>query len=210
MAGAAIDEEYSSDGRIRRGQKTRQAIVAAASRCFASQGYNQTSIREIAELVGVDKALIIRYFGSKEKLFIACIDAGIAPRRGTEQFTTDPATLADRVAGIDGLDAPYAILLACVRSAGDEQTNNFVREVFEERMIRPNARAKGDDVAMVRTALIAAFSFGLLLTRNVMGLSTLREMDNATLAGWLEPVFAQLMAAPGPGGKRSHSAKGEQ
>jgi len=198
MASAAIDEGYSSDGRIRRGQKTRQAIVAAASRCFAAQGFNQTSIRKIAEIVGVDKALIIRHFGSKEKLFIACIDVGIAPQRDSEQFTSDPATLADRVAGIDSLDAPYAILLACVRSAGDEQTNAFVRQVFEERMILPNTRAMGGDGAMVRTALIAAFSFGLLLTRNVMGLKILREMDNATLADWLEPVFAQLMSDPPP------------
>ena len=198
MASAAIDEAYSSDGRIRRGQKTRQAIVAAASRCFAAQGYNQTTIREIAEIVGVDKALIIRHFGSKEKLFIACIDAGIAAQRNAEQFATDPATLAGRVAGIDGLDAPYAILLACVRSAGDEQTTAFIRRVLEERMIQPNTRAQGGEEAMVRTAMIAAFSFGLLLSRNVIGLETLRKMDNAALAGWLEPVFAGLMSVSPP------------
>lgn len=198
MASAPIAEEYSNDGRIRRGQKTRAAIIAAAARCFAERGYNQTSVREIAEVVGVDKALVIRHFGSKEKLFIACMDAGTLPDDDDVRFTSDPRKMAERVVGIEGPDSRYAMLLACVRSAGTTETNSFIREVLETRTMRPASQAHGGDLAMLRTALVSAVSLGLLLSRNVLGLEALQDVSHAELVAWLEPVYDHLLNGAPP------------
>ena len=52
---------------------TADVILAAARRQFASYGYDGTGLRAIAALAEVNVALIGRYFGSKEGLFLAAV-----------------------------------------------------------------------------------------------------------------------------------------
>lgn len=47
---------------------TKERILNVATNLFAQYGVNGTSIRKIAEEAGVNHAIIIRYFGSKEEL----------------------------------------------------------------------------------------------------------------------------------------------
>src|SRR5882757_2919446 len=60
-------------------QDTREAILAAARETFSQRGYDQTSIRAIAAGAGVDPALIHHYFGSKDQLFLATVQAPMNP-----------------------------------------------------------------------------------------------------------------------------------
>src|SRR3954468_16955229 len=64
---------------VRRAADTKAAILAAARTRFAAEGYRSASIRAVARDVGVDAALVVRYFGSKPGLFAAAndIDLGI-------------------------------------------------------------------------------------------------------------------------------------
>ena len=55
--------------RPRDAAQTRADILAAARRRFAAEGFERTTLRAIASDVGVDAALVIRYFGSKQDLF---------------------------------------------------------------------------------------------------------------------------------------------
>lgn len=47
---------------------TREALQAAAERLFRERGYHATTVREIAEEVGVTERTFFRYFDSKEGL----------------------------------------------------------------------------------------------------------------------------------------------
>lgn len=49
-------------------------IIEAAERLFATNGYEGTSVRDIAQEAGVNLAMISYYFGSKEKLMEALFD----------------------------------------------------------------------------------------------------------------------------------------
>jgi len=49
-------------------------ILNVASEVFASEGFATTSILAIAQAVGISKPLIYNYFGSKDGLFLACIE----------------------------------------------------------------------------------------------------------------------------------------
>lgn len=51
-------------------------IVTAAMEIFGQRPYHQVKIEEIAERAGVGKGTVYEYFGSKEELFIAMIQAG--------------------------------------------------------------------------------------------------------------------------------------
>ncbi len=55
--------------RPRNAAQTRADILSAARRRFATEGFERTTLRAIAADVGVDAALVIRYFGSKQDLF---------------------------------------------------------------------------------------------------------------------------------------------
>ncbi len=58
----------SGGGAPRRGDATRLAILDAAERCFADQGFDGVSVRAITEAAGVDLALANYHFGSKDNL----------------------------------------------------------------------------------------------------------------------------------------------
>jgi AcrR family transcriptional regulator len=53
-------------------------LMLAAEKMFATNGYGETSIREIAKAVGGNSAMIAYYFGSKEELVKAIIEYRIA------------------------------------------------------------------------------------------------------------------------------------
>jgi len=57
----------------------RQQIMEAAVDLFASQGYAATSVREIADHVGVNPAMIHYYFGNKEALLHAALEQLLEP-----------------------------------------------------------------------------------------------------------------------------------
>ncbi|MFI7133576.1 TetR/AcrR family transcriptional regulator [Nonomuraea sp. NPDC050153] len=51
-----------------KGRARRQEILRAAFRAFAEQGFRATSMREIAEMVGLSQAGLLHHFSSKDEL----------------------------------------------------------------------------------------------------------------------------------------------
>src|SRR3954451_18896271 len=49
-------------------------MVAAAERLFSERGYHGVSMDEIAAASGISKPMLYDYFGSKEGLFLACME----------------------------------------------------------------------------------------------------------------------------------------
>ena len=76
-----------------KGQAARELIVAAATQLFAEKGVRGATITEIAAAAGVNRAMISYYFGSKDALYDAIIDAAVADAAETlERADFDPHT----------------------------------------------------------------------------------------------------------------------
>jgi TetR/AcrR family transcriptional regulator, cholesterol catabolism regulator len=61
----------------------RQAqVVLAAARVFAQRGYDQTSVPQLAEELGIAAGSLYHYFGGKEQLLIAICDQLMDPLLG--------------------------------------------------------------------------------------------------------------------------------
>jgi AcrR family transcriptional regulator len=61
-----------------RGRDTRSRLRELALRLFAEQGYEKTSLREIAERLGVTKAALYYYFKSKEDIVRSLVEEYVA------------------------------------------------------------------------------------------------------------------------------------
>lgn len=59
-------------------EQRREGIVDAATRCFAERGFGGTTTSSVASAAGVNEALVFRHFGSKQQLYLACVDAAWA------------------------------------------------------------------------------------------------------------------------------------
>jgi len=53
-----------------------EQILTIASEIFATDSFGATNIQAVADRAGISKPLIYNYFGSKEGLFLACIERG--------------------------------------------------------------------------------------------------------------------------------------
>ena len=62
-------EKRLTDRRNIQGEKTRLQILKTSVRLFAQRGYDNVSIRDIAEKVGVTPSLIMHHFGNKAALY---------------------------------------------------------------------------------------------------------------------------------------------
>lgn len=66
-------ETSSRDGARDKGRDTKAEIHAAALELFSSRGYEKTSLREIAEQVGITKASLYYHYSSKQELLQAIV-----------------------------------------------------------------------------------------------------------------------------------------
>ena len=64
----------------RRGARSREAVLDAAERLMAEQGYDAASVAALVEEAGVPASSVYHYFGSKEGVLLAVME------RGAERF----------------------------------------------------------------------------------------------------------------------------
>ena len=146
------------------GQVTRSAIQAAATPLFAEHGFNGVSVRAIAAAAGVDPALVIRHFGSKEGLFLQTID----PRDSVSEVIAGPLeTLGRRLvehflskAGTHLRQNFAALIRASDRPPVRDELSRSTAQIF----ITPIASRLTGDHRELRAALVAAQVGGLLST----------------------------------------------
>jgi AcrR family transcriptional regulator len=186
--------------RPRNSAGTKAAILAAARSRFAAEGYTSASVRAVARDVGVDAALVVRYFGSKPGLFAAAMDIDLripdlsdAPaeqhgRRLIEHFLRrwDTETLEGQV------------LLSLLRSAAsDAAAAAAMRELFAAQLAPALHRLVTDDVeAPQRAALVASQVLGLALARSVLELPPFDAMPDDEIAANVGATIQRYLHEP--------------
>jgi AcrR family transcriptional regulator len=182
--------------RPRNAAQTRADILSAARRRFGAEGYDRTTLRAVAADVGVDAALVIRYFGSKQDLFAAAADFVIDL---PDLSNVDP----DEVAGIL-LPRFFAVweedetFLALLRAAMTSPlAADTLRRVFAEQ-VAPKLITATPDHPVQRIGLMGAFVIGLAITRYVLVNPPVASLSREELSRWAAPVMKQLLVGPAP------------
>jgi AcrR family transcriptional regulator len=149
---------------------TRGAILDAAMLRFAAESYDDVGMRDIARDVGVDAALVSRYFGSKEDLFCAVLDGC---DNGTSLMSGDRADWGRRVARElvyeRKPESKLRGMLILLRSIGSAKANELVQRSAQERFHGPFAQWIGDPDGAVRARLAAGLIMGMAIGKELSG-----------------------------------------
>ena len=183
-----------SSTRSRDASKTRADILAAARARFGSEGYQATTMRAVAADVGVDPALINRYFGSKQELFAEAADFTLDLPDLTSVAPDDVAdVLLSRFFAVWEQDSTFVALLRAAMTS--ESAVETMRRVFATQ-VGPALAVVTPDHAAQRAGLMGAFVIGLAVTRYVMGNTPVAELSRDELIRLARPVIRQILLGP--------------
>lgn len=161
---------FMACSRPRNAAATRGAILDAARTRFMSEGYDQVGMRDVAGDVGVDAALISRYFGSKEDLFRSVIDDCGS---GTDLIQGERASFGERIAQDlvygERKESKLAWLLIMLRSASSPKAAEVIHQASTEGFYRPFTEWIGGDDAAIRVRIAAGLMMGIAVARDISG-----------------------------------------
>jgi len=137
---------------------------------FSRESYDDVGMRDIAGDVGVDAALVSRYFGSKEELFERVLDNC---DNGSVLMSGDRATFGQRVAR-EVIFEPKSEtklkgLLILLRSISSTKAMEIVQRSANARFYGPFSEWVGGEDAKISARLAAAFIMGMAVSREVTG-----------------------------------------
>jgi TetR/AcrR family transcriptional regulator, transcriptional repressor of aconitase len=157
-------------------EQRRQQILDAARRCFARQGFYETTMQDVFAESGLSAGAVYRYFKTKDDL-IQAISASALGQLGTvieDALAEDPLPGLDEIAGriataaqeFSGPDGPARIGPAAWAAAlHDPKVAVIVRDVFGalrtqwatvvRRLVDDGRLAEGTDVEAAAAALFA-------------------------------------------------------
>jgi AcrR family transcriptional regulator len=148
---------------------SRSRIFESAKVLFSQNTYEGVGMRDIASAAGVDPALVIRYFGSKEGLFRNIAEQAFG---ATEFLKGGVAALAENAANVvlSGFDEsrwrsgydPLRLLLA---SIGSPIGGPILATCLERDFVSPLSDAIGGDEAAERGMALSAWIVGFSLMR---------------------------------------------
>jgi AcrR family transcriptional regulator len=181
--------------------ETRQRIAAAAATQFAELGYDGATFRRIAAAAGVDPALVVHFYGSKESLFREVMALPEAVADGLVAIATQPAAEQGRALAelvVAALESPMTrpIVLGRIRSATTHpEAAALVRETVTRDLHRLTS-AITKDRPEARAVLIGSHLVGIALARYVVLVEPLASMSPDEVVALLTPTFQRFLAEP--------------
>lgn len=190
---------------------TRERILGHARAQFGATGFERTTIRSVARAAGIDPALVMRHFGTKEGLFAAAIEISLELPPPAD---LPIAELAERLAEhfVRLWDSTPALQILLRTAATHPLGAMRMRAVFADQVAPWVARlpARGGktggseneggendggepdsgESASVRAALVVSAVLGFALGRYVIEIPALAAMSPQQAASHLGPSIA--------------------
>jgi AcrR family transcriptional regulator len=174
---------------------TRADLLSAARRNFSEFGFDRVSLRTIAAEVGVDPALVIRYFGTKAHLFAeaAEFDLHLPSLRGVPREELADVLLPRFFEVWEDPDGGFLSLLRA--STTSQRASERMLELFAEQ-VAPTFAEIAVDRPRERAALFGSQVLGLAMARYVLCVPPIVAMTRAELQQWVAPVLRRYLFEP--------------
>ncbi len=170
-------------------ESTQARIFDAAKVRFSQTSFEGVRLRDIAGDAGVDAALVIRYFGSKERLFRQIAEEAFETKdllcSGVEHLPENTVnhllSTMDHGLRRDGYD-PFRFLLCSISSP---TAGPILSESFERCFAKPMANALTGRLKDTRAALISAYILGFALARMALPMQHIAPNKRQCIASLL-------------------------
>ena len=203
--------------------ETREEILRAARELFARHGYEKASLRAIARNAGVDPALILHYFSSKDGLLREALTLPLDPSdvlaKGLADVPDDEVgehlvrlvvSLWDRPALTHRLSSMLRVAMS------HDLAMTVLRETFQRTVLVAVARLVDDESAALRAELVATQMIGIAMARYLLRLPEVSSADVDELAHMVGPTVQRYLTGPlvpdrsGPPGSSSQAGSADR
>jgi AcrR family transcriptional regulator len=183
---------------------SRDAVLSAAKKRFATEGYEKTTLRAIARDAHVDPSMVLYLFGSKADLF-----------RESLRLILDPEALASAIAGGPDDDADIGTrlvrtylsiwespesgptMVAMLQSATSNSDAHEAFRAFMQQYVLTAVAGElgGGEQARLRALLAASQLVGTAVLRYVMKIPPLASLPGEQLARLIAPTVTRYLSA---------------
>jgi AcrR family transcriptional regulator len=180
----------------RSSETTKAAILAAARERFGAAGFHGATIRGIAADAGIDPAMVMRYFGTKDQLFAAAAEFDLRfPDLSVTEHDQRGAALV--VHFLDRWEDDEGLQVLLRASATNEDAVARTRNIFVTQL-KPLVATLVTDAAPVRAGLIATQILGLALCRYILRLPPIVAMSREEVVSLIGPTIQSYFDKPVP------------
>lgn len=169
--------------KIKKSERTKAAIAEAAQQLFAAQGYDRTTIREVAAAAEIDPALVMRYFGSKEELFgsVAEPDLRLPDLTNVDHRDIGESLVRHFLELWEGEDSGGGMPVLLRSAASNDAAAERLKQMFVKQVMPAIAAGGASETAALRAGLVSSQLLGLAMTRYIFKLPPVVAMDHATI-----------------------------
>jgi len=170
-------------------------ILAAARERFGTAGFQGATIRAIAADARIDPAMVMRYYGSKDKLFAAAAEFDLQfPDFATTDRTQVGRSLVRHF--LDRWEGDEALVILLRSSATNAEAAQRMQEIFVSQLQPLVASVAPAEESGMRAGLIASQILGMALCRFVLRLPPVVEMSRHEIVEWLGPTIQRYLGLP--------------
>jgi AcrR family transcriptional regulator len=189
------DRPTQSAGKTPKSQRTRAAILQAAQELFATQGYERTTVRDVAARAAIDPAMVMRYFGSKEGLFASAtaFDLQLPDLTLVARHRIGATLVAHFLDVWEGSRSNGSLISLLRAAASSDDAANAVRMIFGGQVVPMLARVVPPDELFARAGLVATQIMGLAVTRYILKVPPVVAMDRPQLVRLLGPTMQRYV-----------------
>jgi AcrR family transcriptional regulator len=171
-------------------EDTRVRLFEAARERFRSQGYEATTVRQIATDADVDPALVVRYFGSKEALWV---EVTLANADFNAVLDGERSELGARLAAMIIAKNDYSQFETLMRSFGTPGVTAQAENDIHTYYVMPlSDRLEGKN-AIGRAGLIISILNGVTLSFGVLQQRSLTSQKRKGLSVALAKTLQELI-----------------
>ncbi|MEN0104323.1 MAG: TetR/AcrR family transcriptional regulator [Curtobacterium sp.] len=161
-------------GSYAKGIAKREEILTVALDLVAQQGFRRTSIKDIADAVGLTQAGLLHYFDSKDELWVEILRRRDEIDNAADWHANDPGELLAAIvrhnAEVPGLVQMFVNLSAAAATDPDHPAHEYFRQRYENsrrtmaadfRAMQQDGRLRADVDAEELTSVLLAVSDGM-------------------------------------------------
>jgi AcrR family transcriptional regulator len=176
-------------------QRTRAAILKAAQELFAGQGYERTTVRDVAAAASIDPAMVMRYFGSKEGLFAraTAFDLQLPDLTRVARRDVGATLVAHFLEVWEGARSNGSLISLLRAAASNDDAAATVRSIFGGQVVPMLARVVPPAELPVRAGLVATQIMGLAVNRYVLKVPPVVALERAQIVRLLGPTMQRFV-----------------